>query len=32
MGSESQKCKIAFARETPGFETHPEIYKGLELT
>ena len=31
MGTESQKCKIALARETPGFETNPEIYKGLEL-
>ena len=31
MGARNNKCKVALSRETPGFETHPEIYKGLEL-
>ena len=31
MEPKTKNFKVAFCRETPGFETHPEVYKGLEL-
>jgi amidase len=31
LETKPKNFKVAFCRETPGFETHPEIYKGLEL-
>ena len=30
MEPKSSKIKVAFWRETPGFETHPEVYKALD--
>ena len=30
MAPKSNKIRVAFCKETPGFETHPEVYKALD--
>ena len=30
MAPKSNKMRVAFCKETPGFETHPEVYKALD--